>query len=79
VNIFGFGARTREWGKHRKEVTEVTEGGFWVGGRKNLVNAVGFGARTREGGRHRTEVAEVKEEDWRTRIQRINDSACPGQ
>jgi hypothetical protein len=24
----GFGERTREWGKHRTEVTEVTEGGW---------------------------------------------------
>jgi hypothetical protein len=53
--------------KHRTEDTEATEGGFWVGGRKNLVNLVGFGARTRVGGKHRTEVAEVREGDWRTR------------
>jgi hypothetical protein len=46
VTTFGFRARRCQWGKHRTEVTEVTEGelGWWTEG---LGEHLGFLARTK--------------------------------
>jgi hypothetical protein len=60
----GFRARTREWGNHRTEVTEVTEGGIGgLGVESPFGEHHGFRARTRNRGKHRTEVTEVTEGD----------------
>jgi hypothetical protein len=46
VNMVASVRELREWGKHRTEVTEVTEGGMGVVGRKFFGEQRGFGART---------------------------------
>jgi hypothetical protein len=57
----GFRARNADWGKHRTEVTEVTEGepALWTrgfGGHRWLM-----GEKHADWGKHRTEVTEVTE------------------
>ena len=54
-------ARTREWEKHRTEVTEVTEGKLRTVDERPWVNTVGFPCENTRMERHRTEVTEVTE------------------
>jgi hypothetical protein len=46
VNTVASVRELREWGKHRTEVTEVTEGGIGVDGRKLFGEHGDFRART---------------------------------
>jgi hypothetical protein len=46
VNTVASVREQREWGKHRTEVTKVTEGGIGVDDRKLFGEHGGFGART---------------------------------
>jgi hypothetical protein len=55
--------RTREWGEHRTEVTEATEGNWGLVDERAWVDPAASGRGTREWGEHRTEVAEVTEGD----------------
>jgi hypothetical protein len=61
------GGKDTHRGEHRTEVTEVTEGGLRIGGRKAFVESAVSGRERHASGReHRTEVTEVTEgiEDW---------------